>query len=167
MQRCGRRCSLNPKQPTHQTRAGFTLVELMIATLLGSLLVVATGVMLSSSYRELEHSKSSLKLQREMTFAIDVLRQDIHNAAKTNISVTASQISIQHPGYVKTYTKQGLDLICDPNSTVSNDEIALIDGLLVNFSPVLETNLGIRTTLSLAQDGRTSTIQTLAGFRNE
>ena len=109
----------------------------MFATLLGAILALTAGVMLTQSYRELEHSKTSLQFQRELTFAIDVIRREIHESAETNITVAAEQLTIQKSGYTTTFSKQDTDLVCDPNTTSAGDESVLIDGTLQDFSPLL------------------------------
>ena len=152
---------------SQKNRAGFTLVEFLVATLLGSILVVSTGIMLSHSFRELDFSRESLESQRDVTFAINVMRREIQLAASSNITTAASSITIQKAGYASQIYVQDNDLMFDPSSLTSGDEVILIDEYLDAFAPSLETNLGVRASISILVKGKTNTTSALSGFRNE
>jgi prepilin-type N-terminal cleavage/methylation domain-containing protein len=156
---------LSRKGLYHSRRAGFTLVEILAATAVSSLLVLALGIMLVKGYEEVAARTAFLDLQTDAAISMETIRYAVMNSNETNIVLGASAIDFQEGATTKRIEAQGANLVFDPDIRVTGDEAILVFGRLTAFVPILEPGIGIDFSLALTDGEFSQTYHSLAGFR--
>lgn len=101
-------------------KLGFTLVELMMASLAFSMLALAVGSMLVFGWQGWKRSNDVVGMQRDATLAMMMISKEIRNA-------TYDQI-IDGPGI--SFGGSGASFSESGNQIVRNDGMVIVDGWL-------------------------------------
>jgi prepilin-type N-terminal cleavage/methylation domain-containing protein len=143
---------------TKASRRGFSLVELMAATLAGSVLALTVGAMLCFGYASWQRNTIAVDLQRDATIASLTMTHYVRQA--TGIVINgASSITMQG-------TNQAMTFSTSNSSSLYGGGTALVKNRVTFFTPVLTNNNQVKIRLVL-QDGNESTeINTITTRRN-
>ncbi len=79
---------MNDKRKTRLRRAGFTLIELMVALVIGALVVIAVFTLGGASSRHFQEQQRIGVTQRSVRMAMDRIRRDIARAGYLSVSDT-------------------------------------------------------------------------------
>ena len=114
-------------------KRGFTLVELMVAMMAGTILALTMGMMLWQSTRGYMRCQQAVNLQRDLRATLDTVTRLAR--AATNMSFSTSlvfraDVSGRPPASV--YPSGG-SLYFDPNLGVGGDQIVLAQSCLETF----------------------------------
>ncbi len=103
---------------------GFSLVELMVALVSGSILAVTAGSMMYYTYLGWQRSNRAVGIQRDAAMAAELLSHSLRRTAAVNVTVTSATITIVRPVATERFSVSGQDLVYDPDtSTPGADEI--------------------------------------------
>ena len=95
---------------------GFSLVELMVAALAFSILVLLTGSMLIFGWRGWKQANENVNMQQDASLAMTMISKEIRNATSGEITVAAGVISFGGSG--ASFTESGNDLVLDDGMKV-------------------------------------------------
>ena len=109
------------KRPEHN--AGFTLVELIITLAAASILAITAGMTLVYGYSGWCRNNAAVELQRDATLAMYRLSRAIREASASDVTTSASQLTIQ----TTEFRVDGDHLIYDPNTGTDGDEVVIVD----------------------------------------
>lgn len=131
------------RAPLHQS--GFSLVELLVAVLSATVLVLAAGAMIWHSQVALHRLTDVVDVHRDMRASMDVLARMTRPG--TNFTFTTGLV------YTVTYTNRsparvyasGSNLFYDVNTAVAGPDVQLVYGTLKQFNVVLLTNQALVT----------------------
>ncbi len=131
------------RAPLHQS--GFSLVELLVAVLAATVLVLAAGAMIWHSQVALHRLTDVVDVHRDMRASMDVLARMTRPG--TNFTFTTGLV------YTVTYTNRaparvyasGSNLFYDVNTAVAGPDVQLVYGTLKQFNVVLLTNQALVT----------------------
>jgi hypothetical protein len=126
------------------------MVELMVAVVAASILVLTIGCVLVCMVRETVRSTSMTELQADMRVAVPAVYRLIREASGGSITApvvgqtgtvfAVGSRSIFRANDALVAAASGSSLVYDPNTTRSGDELALSKGWVKNFSCVRGTN---------------------------
>lgn len=146
----------------------FTLVELMAGMIVGLILALTLGTMLVNIFWAWRKNSDQVELQRDATFAMDMLSRAIRPASNFQISIPSS--STLNIGTTSFYVGgTGSDsLFYDPDTTAGGDEVELIRQRVTNLQFIDNTpERSITITINLAEGSETLVIsQATIGYRN-
>jgi prepilin-type N-terminal cleavage/methylation domain-containing protein len=150
----------------HQRRA-FTLVELLVGMLAGSVLAVTAGLLLYYGYGEWRRNREGVAMQQDGRVAMEVIGRAVRAAATAQVAVVAGELHLTNAACASRFRAAGGDLLHDPNLAVAGDERPLVSGRLLAFG-VSNTLRGVQVTLQLrcASGTHNQTIQEVFTCRN-
>lgn len=144
---------------------GFTVVELLMTMLAGSIIALTAGLMLLISYRTWKSNNEYVDLQRQVTMAQTVADRWVREAAYWEVSATNAQLLIVSGGRVRRLARVDAALVYDPDTAVAGDELVIgsntVDAFLVNVTP-----LGVKLDLKLSDNGMSAQMHTFLSYRN-
>lgn len=153
---------------------GFSLVELLVASLAAAILALTAGTMLYHAYDAWDDNHAAVNLHRDGQNAIDLLSRAIRVATSADVEITAnsiivSDVSINNLGGAQSVsvTRTGSDLIYDPDTDTADDEVTLIEDAVTSF--VVSTNVfgGLDIDLELQSGSESLQLETVVLYRNE
>jgi prepilin-type N-terminal cleavage/methylation domain-containing protein len=115
-----------------QKKLGFTLIELMLAAILGAIVVSALAAPMISMLRLNLRSRAIADLQGSMQVTSYRLHDEIRSGyvGYANTSITNGTLTIKQPGQtVAFYTNTAHTLIFDPNTKTDDDEIEVLENV--------------------------------------
>jgi len=134
-----------------KSRLGFTIIELMMTTLVFAVLVLAVGSMLIYGWQGWKRTSEWVRMQRDASLAILMISKEIRNATYDTIT-EGSGISFVDSGF--TFSESGKNII-------RNDGVTVVGGWLtpgtfvtrklevVNASTAYQTNQWIEVEFTL------------------
>jgi type II secretory pathway pseudopilin PulG len=143
-------------------RAGFTLLELLVATLSSSILGIAVASVLVYAHMAWEANGDAVRAQQEGTLAIDMLNRSLRRADAATVVVSPGQVSIGPASFFAN----GGDLVYDPDTGAAGDEMTVIDGWLTAFTVTTLPDGGASIDLQFKQEETETRMNTLVAFRN-
>ena len=149
-------------------KAGFTLTELSIASAAAAVLALTVGSILHYGYQGWGKQVSAVEMQRDATFAMDMMERAVRSAASGDVSVSAGRVTVSRSGRpTVSFYQSGKDLVYDPDVSGAGGDTVLIDGSLVSFACTLLTR-GVRVRMSLrdAAGGAETGIDSALSWRN-
>ena len=151
------------KQPMKRSgrNSGFTATELMATVVAASALALSAGIVMTIGYREWVNDTGIVEMQRDATFAVDMMAKAIREANPSTVTVSAGRLDIA----TRSFYSDGADLMYDPNTGSIGDEVVLVPGRLDSFVPVLVANHGVRIDLSLRDDREQESLSVNFSFR--
>jgi prepilin-type N-terminal cleavage/methylation domain-containing protein len=166
---------------SNSSNNGFTLIELMLAIMLGVIVMMAAAIPLISMLRQQINYQHITRLQADTAICIRVIRDTVRDSVPTGLTFTSPEdFSVKTSNRTaRFYTvsngtnSRGTAIkrfIYDPDVSVNNDEIELTDSL-VNFAATpkrLKRN-GTQFSLQLEDDvsGFTESRTAYASIRND
>ena len=123
------------------SRAGFTLPEMLVALVAGSVLVLIVGVLLWYGFLGLTRTRQAVSLQRDMRTSMSALAQMTHSATGMNFSTSGVYTVYFSSGSRATVYSSASNLFFDPNVAVAGDTMQLANGTLKTFSVSISSNL--------------------------
>jgi len=142
-------------------KQGFTVVELMATIAAATVLALSAGIVLTVGYREWVNDTGIVEMQRDATFAVDMMAKSIREANPSTVTASSGTLNIG----TRSFYSSADDLMYDPNTGTGGDEIVLVPGRLINFVPVLLGNQGVKIDLSLRDDDENETVSATFSFR--
>ena len=115
----------------NKKHSGFTLIELMISIIISSILALTAGIMIYYSYETWNKSKIAVELQRDATFAMDILSRNIRPSNHSDIQTSGSTITIGNKSF---YLVGPRSLWHDPNNSVAGDENIIVDNKVTTLA---------------------------------
>ena len=144
---------------------GFTLVELLVATLASSVLALTVGIMLMISYRAWMANRNYVDLQRDISLTQTVMDKWVREASHWEVTVTNSQVLIvTSTGSRRLYSDAG-SLLFDPDTESAGDELVVSSNRVTSFNAV-GTPLGVTIDLLLEEEPVEAALHTFIGHRN-
>lgn len=150
----------------HAASQGFSLAEVMVALVSGSILALTAGSMLFYTYLGWRRSGQAVEIQRDASVAVALLSHSLRRTAAVNVTVAGSRITIVRPTVTEEFSVSGQDLIHDPDTSTAGDEQTIIFGRVVSFVPTAYTE-GLSFVLDLADGPETIRIDKVLTYRNE
>lgn len=100
---------------TRNLRAGFTLVELLIAGMISALVLIAVYVVFIANTNQYYRQEQIVQMQESMRFAIEYLKNDLRNAGRGSVAngVALNVPNVTDPGYCGTPGLRGAQLFDD------------------------------------------------------
>lgn len=155
-----------------RNRSGLTIVELMVGLVIGLILALTLGTMLVYIFMAWRNNSDQVELQRDATFAMDILSRAIRPAAFSQIQTptagtSSSTLTINAPAGSVSYDlggTSGRDLIlasATGNQVLIRDRVASLT--FTHNSP----GGSISIQMNLAEGRETLTVNNVAiGYRN-
>lgn len=152
-------------------RDGFTIVELMAAVMISSILAVTVGAMLYCAYTNWNKNSKAIELQRDLALAMDMIARVARPASGADITASGPSLTVISGLTAKSFYLSGNSLYYDPDINMPNNEIVLIDNKVVSlsFSKDLEYDPPhcVHIVDMALQDGSMNTaVDTLIAYRN-
>jgi prepilin-type N-terminal cleavage/methylation domain-containing protein len=146
---------------------GFTLVELLAAMVAGSVLVLSVGIMLNYGYRGWNRNSANVDMQLDGAAVMKTVNRYVREARAVDITVASGSLSIRNTNSMVTVRlyQSGSNLVFDPNTAVSGNEMTMIRGRVTSFTPSWQTNR-VAVTLMLNQGSETVLLTSAVTFRN-
>ena len=129
------------KRDYPESRAGFSLVELMMATAASSVLAVVMCGMLMSTVTTWRRTGSSLELQRDMRASMLTLAQMTHAATSTTFTggtTYTARFSDKSPASIYFSTNS---LYFDPNTASAGDTVLLAQNNVNQFAVTITNSI--------------------------
>ena len=113
----------------------------MVAVVAASILALTAGTMLWYGYLGWKRENEAVELQRDMGAAMDVLTRAIRSG--TNMTFAAGPVfTVQFDSKpTASIFTSGNNLVYDPDTSVSGDQTALVNGRLRRFDISMNTNM--------------------------
>jgi prepilin-type N-terminal cleavage/methylation domain-containing protein len=146
---------------------GFTIVELMIAMLAGSILALTAGIVLFQGFTVLTRNRAAAELQRDGSIAVEMLQRKLRESTRSDIRLVTGGIEIDLPGgKTASLTDNGAgDLVYDPDTGSGGGLVTIIDGTLVAMTAELSNTLA-RIELNLSNGEEGTDLDAVIHFRN-
>ena len=107
------------KTKTRKTNsnAGFSMVELLMATSLSSILLLCGCTVLMNSYSGLGRQATGLELQRDATHVMELISAEARAASSDKVTASTGSLEVESPnGDLVTLYQSGDDLLFDPGT---------------------------------------------------
>lgn len=127
----------------HNNKKGFTLVEVMLSSILGIIIIIALLELLTLSFSSYAKQSAIFSTTQEMTIFMMNFTKDIHNSDTLNVTDNEVDITVNNERITYVYT----------NRTVSrNSKILMteVDALKFTQNPTVTGNL---VTVTLSKKG--------------
>lgn len=146
-------------------RRGFTLVEVLAGVLAAAILVLVAGTMLYFSYMGWQRNSNQVDLQQDASAAMGVIARYARSAQPGGLSAGSGVLTMASSNGTVRISKSGNQLIFDPNTAISGNELALIPSRVTSFTPIATTNR-VSVTLVMQDGDITATFTNTASIRN-
>lgn len=118
-------------------RGGFSLVELLATVVTSAILAVAMGSVLYFSYAAMHRNGERITLQRDATFAFDMIARTAQGAAPGEITLASKSITFATNAFrakqVRFFDNNTGDLVYDPDISVGGNEMVVVNDRLTSF----------------------------------
>lgn len=156
---------ISPGPPRLMRRHGFTLVELMIATVPAAVLALVIGSMLVFSMRGWSRQQGWIDLQEDLATAQFALEHRLREASFHGTGITSNSITFSHTNGNARLYRDNANLWLDPNLGQAGDELLVVAGRLTRFQPTL-TPGGAYVQLKLTEGSHYADTTLYIHFRN-
>ena len=139
---------------------GFTIVELMLGMVIAAILVLTMAAILWASFSAWRKNSDAVEIQRDATFAMDMISRAIRPASASEIDSPTRQNTQNNPAGILTINKKSFyrsvsypyELMYDPDTSVAGNEEVLIRDRLDSLEFINNYPLkSITVTLNLTQ----------------
>ena len=145
------------------SKGGFGVMELLVAMLATSLLVLAVGSMMVFAWKGWVQSAASVEMQRDVSLAMRTIATEIRRTPMANITDGASLVCNNSAGTI-TVSRSGRDLNLRVGATAS---VLLVRDIATAFSTKKNNaNGSVTVSLNLATGSDVSAIQMIVYSRN-
>ena len=139
----------------HPNNAGFGLIEMLIAVLATSMLVLAVGSALVFTWRGGRRGREAIGMQRDVSLALRTIGREIRQSSTDDITIGTDILTCG----TASFSKSG--------RVLQYDGIALIDGWVSSFSATKNiANGSVSINLGIGAGRDTSTIRATFYSRN-
>ncbi len=141
-------------------RAGFSVVELLATIVTAAVLAVAMGSVLYFSFAALGRNNERITLQRDATFAFDMISRTAQGASPSEITLATKSITFGTNMFrtkrVRFFDNNTGDLVYDPDIAVGGNEQVVINDRLTSFGVTMDgSRLIIRMVVSYSSENLT------------
>ncbi len=141
-------------------RGGFSLVELLATVVTSAILAAAMGSVLYFSYSAMSRNAERITLQRDATFAFDMIARTAQSAAPGEITLAAKSITFATNAFrakrVRFFDNNTGDLVYDPDIDVGGNELVVVNDRLASFGVTMNgSRLIIRMMVSYSSENLT------------
>lgn len=119
----------------NKSKAGFTLVELMVAALATTLLAMTVGLTLYFGWLGWNRVNDSVDMQRDTSLAMRVMARAIRGSSSLDDSV-ASELDCTNPSNVVSFVQSGGNLDMEIDGTF---QMHLIRDVVNSFTPTVDS----------------------------
>jgi len=159
----------------HATRGGWTLIELLVATVSAAVLALTVGTMLVYTIRAWQRHLALTDMQGDVRVVVPTLCMAIREARNSDVvapavGVTSAQLTLGRRSFYRAtsalaYSTNGTTLAHDPDTNTVNNTVALIRGRVAAFQCQHSTN-SVTFNLILREQGVTMSVTNEVFFRN-
>ena len=158
-----------PRRAARRPRAGFTVIELAVASVAGAVLALTAGTLLFLATSTLVRTAGQQELQRDATFAMDLLSRTVQSSRGREITVSANQVlfgtnHVRRGPMLFAADGQG-NLIFDPNTSAAGNEIRVVNRRLAAFTANVASNR-MWIALGVSEGGKSLYLTNCLTFRN-
>jgi len=150
-----------------KTRAGLTLIEIIVALAAAFIVLLATAIILIFGQKSLDHGWRQVNLQRDASYAMLKMKQSIRNAAKAELEEDGSVVKIyRNSGWIKYKFVPGQkNLLCQLKGEQGQ---ILLDGIVesVTFGIDPATHNTVTVGLNLKKNDCQAQISSTIMMRN-
>ncbi len=127
-------------------RKGFTLIEIMITTIIAAIVIIGLGYIVLTTQRYWVKGGREADLQRDVTLSMDWMKRVLRDGEKVDISDGGASIEVENvrEGWKKKFYRDGNNLIME---TGGKTEVVVDDLTNLDFSWGVR-DIGINLTLS-------------------
>lgn len=137
------RIPLSTPSPSRCSQAGFSLLELLVASVAASVLALTAGSMLVYAWISWRDVQEGCRMQQDAAITLTWIRNRVGETAPDNISANTGRLEFtSSSGRSSALYHQGSDLLYDPDVATDGDETTIVHGRMQSFSPSVITNLG-------------------------
>ena len=149
---------------------GFTLVELLMASVAAAVLVVTMGIMLVYGFTTWHRNTRSIDMHRDATLAMRTLDRALRQATALGVDLSQPDrivVSNQVAPVLHSFYQQGKDLVYNPNLNNGGIPVTLVQGR-VTPSGFTHSNMaqGVTIRLQLQEGTETLVMNGSVRFRN-
>lgn len=157
------------RRPPVGSKGGFTLVELMVAAVAGTVLALTAGSLLFLCNKTLARTIGQQEVQRDATFAMDMLSRTVQSSRGREISVSANQILFTTNHVRARPVRFSVDgqnnLVYDPDTTTAGNEIRVVNRRVAAFTATVASNR-MWIALGVSEAGKSLYLTNCLTFRN-
>ena len=147
----------------HKGKAGFTLVELLVAAIAASVLAITAGALLYAGILNWMKDRASMQLQGDALFTMDIFSRAIRPASISDVTRADTVLTIGK----KSFYRAGNTLYYDPDITLSGNETAIVPNKVTNLSFTKDLVMhSVTVNMTLTDKGRTVALNFNVGNRN-
>lgn len=133
------------------SRAGFTLVELMVALMSAAVLCLTMGAMLWYLSTGMARMRGSMEMQRDLRASLDVVSRLVRVGTNMTFVATSGVFNVQSASRAPARVyRSGSRLWFDTDTTRGGADVVLVSAGLTNFSITLGTNRDAIVSLAIA-----------------
>ena len=148
--------------PSPLHRRGLTLVEMLLAMAIATLLLLTAGLMLMAASRHLHRNAEILEGQRDLTAALQALEQSLRGASRLTVSAYTGTLAIAGSPPRRFVARQS-SLFYEVDAGGAGTE--LIRGRLAAFDPQPGVR-SIAVRLAVTAGGVTTEVNSVTTCRN-
>ena len=149
---------------SHESKSGFTLVELMVVALAFSILALATGSMLVFGWQGWKRMNDSVDMQRDASLAMRVMAREVRKSTIANITVGSGQLGCVNPdGEAIGFAVSGGNLDMSVDGTFF---MHLIRRQSVSLTSEITNGVAVVLTLGLDTGNDSGDIESIIYVRN-
>jgi len=145
----------------HGGRAGWSLVELLVAMVSAAVLSLTVGAMLVFTCRAWQRHLALADMQGDVRVAVPTLCMAIRESRASEARTNGTQLILGR----RVFSRSGRRLMYDPDTNVVNNDAVLSRDRVTDFRYTLGTN-AVWFRLVLQEQGATVDIDSRAFFRN-
>jgi len=141
-------------------RAGFTVVELLATVVTAGILAVAMGSILYFSFTALRRNNERITLQRDATFAFDMIARTAQGASPAEITLATKSVTFGTNAFrtkrIRFFDNNTGDLVYDPDIAIGGNEQVIVNDRLSSFGvTMVGSRLVIQMVVSYSRENLT------------
>ena len=161
---------------------GFTLIEMVIAMAISSIIVITVGIIVISSNKYFIKGTNQLNLQRDYSFIVQLLSKNIHPGNKdstyiyNNYSAYQNKVTSESGNCIKIGYSSGKKyiiykdninlVIIDTSGTKTTLVTQKIDDLSFHFNDISDINKYLCIDLNMSSNDKSIVMQQIIYLRN-
>lgn len=162
-----------PSSISPPRRSGFSLIELLIASVAASVLALTAGTMLVYAWMSWRDVQEGIEMQRDASLALSWMRNRVWAAGDDEVTVSGNALYIQTESGLSGIFQRNADLVYDSDLADEGGEQIIVEGRVQpnSFIPRIVTRAGrdlVEVEFSLVGDigHERTTFRTAMALRN-